>query len=152
MTTPAAAPPTRILLAGTQDLHDRLKSVLTGHALIRVEHVDDAVRRFEEGRFGMVIVGVKFDESQMFALLERLRSGRKNPTVPIVCMLTARHGLSKVVVKGLDHAVKALMANAFLNLDIYKDDAQGNGRLRRIIDYLILIDGDMHSGELAPEV
>ena len=26
------------------------------------------------------------------------------------------------------------------------DDEAGNGRIRRIIDYLILIDGDLHQG------
>jgi hypothetical protein len=54
--------------------------------------------------------------------------------------------LSDVAIEGLDHAVKAMLANAFLNLRKFPDDGSGNARVRRIIDYLILIDGDMHGG------
>jgi hypothetical protein len=43
-----------------------------------------------------------------------------------------------------DHAVKAMTANGFLDLDHFADDAEGNARIRRIVDYLILIDGDLH--------
>jgi len=51
--------------------------------------------------------------------------------------------LSEVAVEGLDHAVKAMMANGFLNLLHFADDDEGNARIRRITDYLILIDGDL---------
>jgi len=51
-----------------------------------------------------------------------------------------------VAIEGLDHAVKAMLANAFLNLNKFPDHAEGNARVRRIVDYLILIDGDMHGG------
>jgi hypothetical protein len=61
-------------------------------------------------------------------------------------MLTAATRLSDVAIEGLDHAVKAMLANAFLNLQKFPDDEAGNARVRRIIDYLILIDGDMHGG------
>jgi hypothetical protein len=48
-------------------------------------------------------------------------------------------------VEGLDHAVKAMTANGFLDLHRFPDDDNGNSRIRRIIDYLILIDGDLQS-------
>ena len=51
--------------------------------------------------------------------------------------------LSDVAVEGLDHAVKAMTANGFLNLENIPDDEDGNARIRRIVDYLILIDGDL---------
>jgi hypothetical protein len=50
--------------------------------------------------------------------------------------------LAEVAIEGLDHAVKAMMANGFLNLLHFPDDDEGNARIRRIVDYLILIDGD----------
>ena len=37
-------------------------------------------------------------------------------------------------------------ANAFLNLNKFPDNDEGNARVRRIVDYLILIDGDIHGG------
>ena len=39
-----------------------------------------------------------------------------------------------------------MLANAFLNLNKFPDNREGNARVRRIIDYLILIDGDIHGG------
>jgi hypothetical protein len=36
-----------------------------------------------------------------------------------------------------------MTANGFLNLENFSDDEKGNARLRRIVDYLILIDGDL---------
>lgn len=134
------------MLAGTSLLRERFGRVLEGHQLVWVTHVEDAMSAFGGRKFGMVIVGVHFDESQMFELLERIRSSTSEPRVPVVCVLPEQHALSEVFVKGLDHAVKALMANAFLDLRKYPDDEAGNGRLRRIIEYLILINGDMHGG------
>jgi hypothetical protein len=61
-------------------------------------------------------------------------------------MLTGESNLSAVAIEGLDHAVKAMLANAFLDLNRFPDDADGNARVRRIVDYLILIDGDIHGG------
>jgi hypothetical protein len=39
--------------------------------------------------------------------------------------------------------VKALRANGFLDLQHFVDDDNGNARIARIVDYLILIDGDL---------
>jgi hypothetical protein len=36
-----------------------------------------------------------------------------------------------------------MTANGFLNLENFPDDNAGNARLRRIVDCLILIDGDL---------
>ena len=92
----------------------------------------------------MVIVGVHFDESQMFTLLGDIRSHAKYRKVPVLCVLGSwGRMLSEVAVEGLDHAVKALRANGFLNLLHFPDDEEGNARIRRIADYLILIDGDL---------
>lgn len=112
-----------------------------------VERVAEAIRGIEAEKYGMVIIGVHFDDSQMFELLHHVRMDSKERAVPVVCLLGERNSqLSAVTVEGLDHAVKAMMANAFLDLRRFSDDAAGNGRIRRIVDYLILIDGDLHQG------
>ena len=54
--------------------------------------------------------------------------------MPILCVLGARGRiLTDVAVEGLDHAVKAMTANGFLNLENVSDDEQGNARVRRIV-------------------
>jgi CheY-like chemotaxis protein len=138
------APQTRILVAVVHDNRERIGRVLQGHDLVFVDTGDAAREILERERFGLVLLGVHFDESQMFSLLGDIRSHAKYRKVPILCVLgTWGRMLSEVAVEGLDHAVKALMANGFLNLLHFPDDDEGNARIRRIADYLILIDGDL---------
>jgi DNA-binding NtrC family response regulator len=139
------APGTKILLAVTPDtVEERLRHVLTGHDLISVRTGDEALGLLHRDKFGMVIVSVHFDESQMFALVQDIRAHAKYRKVPILCVLGMRHQLlSDIAIQGLDHAVKAMTANGFLDLQHFYDDDEGNERIRRIVDHLILIDGDL---------
>ena len=138
------APRTKILVAVVHDNRERLAHLLEGHDLMFVDNSDDARELLEREVFGLVMLGVHFDESQMFSLLGDIRSRAKYRKVPILCVLGSwGRMLSEVAVEGLDHAVKAMMANGFLNLLHFPDDHEGNARIRRIADYLILIDGDL---------
>jgi CheY-like chemotaxis protein len=138
------APRTRILVAVLHDNRERLTRVLEGHDLVFVDNGDDARELLERDVYGLVLLGVHFDESQMFSVLGDIRSRARYRKVPILCVLGSwGRMLSEVAVEGLDHAVKAMMANGFLNLLHFPDDEQGNARIRRIADYLILIDGDL---------
>lgn len=86
-----------------------------------------------------------------------IRAHSKYRKVPVVCVLGSwGRMLSEIAIEGLDHAVKALEASGFLNLMHFADDDEGNARIRRIVDYLILINGDLQhiaraTGERAPE-
>jgi PleD family two-component response regulator len=135
---------TKILLAVVHDNRERLARILEGHELIFVDNCDQARAVLESEKFGLVFLGVHFDESQMFSLLGDIRAHAKYRKVPVLCVLGSwGRMLSEVAVEGLDHAVKAMMANGFLNLLHFPDDDEGNARIRRIADYLILIDGDL---------
>ncbi|HEX7220660.1 MAG TPA: hypothetical protein VF280_15730 [Burkholderiales bacterium] len=134
----------RILLA-VEDCA-RLERILAGHVLTIPHSVEEAERELQAREYHMVILGVLFDESRMFELLRVVRTYKQNALTPVVCMLTGESNLSAVAIEGLDHAVKAMLANAFLDLNRFPDDADGNARVRRIVDYLILIDGDIHGG------
>ena len=125
---------------------ERLRRILVGHDLTMAKSVEEANAQLQNREFAMVILGVNFDESRMFEVLRLVRTYKANQLTPVVCMLTTESRLSDVALEGLDHAVKAMLANAFLNLNKFPDDEAGNARVRRIIDYLILIDGDMHGG------
>jgi PleD family two-component response regulator len=139
-----AAPKTKILVAVIDDKEERLRRVLSGHDLVFVKTCDEAMSLLQEKQFGMVLIGVHFDESQMFRLLADVRAHAKYRKVPILCVLGSRGRLlSEVAIEGLDHAVKAMMANGFLNLLHFADDDEGNARIRRIVDCMILIDGDL---------
>jgi hypothetical protein len=97
-------------------------------------------------KFGMVILSINFDDSQMFSLLSDIRAHSKYRKVPILCVLgPGGRTLSPLAIEGIDHAVKAMTANGFLDLENFADDEKGNARIRRIVDYLILIDGDLQN-------
>lgn len=137
-------PRTRILLAVTPDLEDRFRRILERHEPVFVENAAAGMRRLDEGGFGMVILAVHFEESQMFTLLGDIRTHSRYRKIPILCVLGERgHILTDVAIEGLDHAVKAMRANGFLDLHHFGDDEEGNARIGRIVDYLILIDGDL---------
>lgn len=133
------------ILVAVEDCR-RLERILAGHRLTIPHSVEEAKLDLERREFHMVILGVLFDESRMFELLRLVRTFDKNRLTPVVCMLATESRLSPVAIEGLDHAVKAMLANAFVNLNKFPDDQAGNARVRRIVDYLILIDGDMHGG------
>ena len=138
------APRTRILVAVSPEKLDRMERVLTGHDLVFVRNRSEAMQRLGGETFGMVLLGVHFDESQMFNLLGDIRLHAKYRKVPIlVVLLRGRFPMSDVTVEALDHAAKAMTANGFLDLDHFADDEEGNARIRRIVDYLILINGDL---------
>ena len=138
------APRSKVLLAVSPGGAARLRRVLDGHDVTLVRTRSEAWALLEKERFSMVILGVHFDESQMFSLLADIRAHAKYRKVPVLCVLSAPSKvISDVAIEGLDHAVKAMMANGFLNLANIADSDAGNARIRRIIDYLILIDGDL---------
>jgi hypothetical protein len=137
-------PPTRILLALTPDLSERFTGILGRHHLTAVATSAQAMKELEK-QFGLVIVSVHFDESQMFSLIGdiRLHSGYRK--VPILSVLgSTGRALNDVTIEGLDHAVKAMRANGFLDLQKFPENEEGDARIARIVDYLILIDGDLH--------
>ena len=147
-------PPTNIMLAITPDLAPRFEAMLGRHRLTYVRSSEEAMRALE-GRFGLVILSVDFDESQMFSLLGDIRLHSAYRKVPILCVLgtNTRRPMSDVTVEGLDHAVKAMRANGFLDLHHFPDDQAGNARIARIVDFLIMIDGDLqHIARSAAEI
>jgi hypothetical protein len=136
-------PRTKILLAVTGDVLERFQRILERHELTTVTNAEDAMRALDE-QYGMVVLSVHFDESRMFSLLGDIRSHSSYRKVPILCVLGTRgRFITDIAVEGLDHAVKAMRANGFLDLQHFADDDEGNARICRIVDYLILIDGDL---------
>ena len=136
----------KILIAVTPHTAERMKLVLRGHLVVEMHTVEEAKEALQAHEQAAIVLGVNFDESRMFELLRLVRTYDCNRTTPVLCVLDRDSRLSDVAVEGLDHAVKAMLANAFLNLQKFPDDDEGDARLRRIVDYLILIDGDIHGG------
>jgi CheY-like chemotaxis protein len=138
-------PSTKVVVAATPKVRERLQRVLAGHQITTADTSGEVMSLLAGDKFGMVILSVHFDESQMFTLLADIRAHAKYRKTPVLCVLAERGRLTDVAVEGLDHAVKAMTANGFLDLSRFADDDRGNQRIRRIVDYLILIDGDLQA-------
>ena len=59
------APQTRILVAVVPEIRERIARVLAGHELTFVDTCDEAMAILSKESYGLVIVSVHFDESQM---------------------------------------------------------------------------------------
>ena len=127
-------------------MRDRLVRILGRHELVFVNTRAEVLQHINEDGYAMVILDVNFDDSQMFNVLGDVRLHTKHRTTPILAIYSrgSRNRVSDLMLQGLDHAVRALLGNALLDLEEFADDDQGNERLRRIVDYFLLLDGDLH--------
>jgi PleD family two-component response regulator len=137
---------TRVLVAVSDETRPRMEKVLAGHDLVIARNSMEAEKALATHDFGLIVLGVNFDESRMFELLAYVRAQERHHVVPVLCVLGSSRRLTAMAVEAIDRAAKAMLANAFLWLEKFPDDEAGDARIRRIADYLILIDGDMHQG------
>jgi len=123
------------------------RRILEGHELVFVMTLREAMQRLaEEDDLRIVIIGVHFDESRMFTLLGDIRAHPKYRNIPVLVVLSpGQYAFSGIAVEGIDRAVTALGANGFLNLDHFPDNAEGEARIRRIVDHMIVSGADLAS-------
>ena len=132
-------PRAKIMLAIVADKVPLWRRILEGHELVYAMTLCEAMQRLaEDDDLRMVIIGVHFDESQMFTLVGDIRRHPKYRDIPILVVLSpGQYAFSAIAVEGIDRAVTALGANGFLNLDQFPDNAEGEARIRRIVDRAI---------------
>ena len=136
----------KIVLAIVADKVDLWRRILEGHELVFVMTLREAMQHLaEEDDLRMVIIGVHFDESRMFTLLGDIRAWPKYRNIPVLVVLSpGQYAFSKIAVEGIDRAVTALGANGLLNLDQFPDNAEGEARIRLVVDDVIATGGNLH--------
>jgi hypothetical protein len=128
----------RILTAVAPDTEERVRRILTGHALQVVDHLADAKRALDEDGIQLIFVGVRFDESRMFDLLDYIQHDAKHRKIPIVAAVVAASSMGPETMRGLTYATKIFGASVFVNLNDFADDRTENARIRIIVDALLL--------------
>ena len=137
--------PAKVMLAIVAPKVELWRRILAGHEVVVVTTLREAMQRLtEEDNLRMVVIGVHFDESRMFTLLGDIRAHPKYRNIPVLVVLSpGQYAFSEIAVEGIDRAVTALGANGFLNLDHFPDNAEGEARIRRIVDHVIATGGDL---------
>jgi hypothetical protein len=126
----------RVLLAVARETRPRMSAVVRGWDARYVESAADFVRALAAEHHDLIIVGAHFDESNVIDALKQALSRAQR--TPVVCL----HGtgftsaLGAGTVQALRLASEALGAHSFLDLSRFPDDAQGNARLRAMIERL----------------
>ena len=120
----------KVLVADVAEMDERIRHCLPGHELTFVRTLAEAVRTLRRDGFGLVVIGLQFDESRMFELLSHVRSLAKYNEVPVVCVQGMEFTVPEAVMRTVDMAVKALSGTAFVDL---RDEALD---FRRHCDFL----------------
>ena len=110
------ANPARVLVADVPDADDKIRDCLPGHELVFVRTLGEAIRGLRSDGFKLVVIGMHFDESRMFELLQYVKALPEYTDVPVICVQCLEVGLADAVLKNMDDAVKALGGTAFVDL------------------------------------
>jgi hypothetical protein len=133
----AMSPVVHILTAVAPDTIERVRRILAGHELHVVRTINDARTVLKQERLALVFVGARFDDSQMFDLIDLVRNELAEKKIPIVAAIITPTKLSPNAIQGLGHSVKVFGASLFVNLNDFPDDPVGNARVRLIVDTCI---------------
>ncbi len=98
------------------EAHNAIAQCLPGRALHFAETIEAAKLELVQRSFNLVLVGLHFDDSRLFKLLEYLRSSHRYADVPVVCVQT-RPGRLPQLHGAIEGALKLLGAAAFIRID-----------------------------------
>ncbi len=127
-----------ILVADTSDSDRRLSAILAGHDVVFARRLGEAHRMLAQREFDLVMVGVHFDDSQMFDLVRHIRAGGNHAARPVACVRSHRFAsAASISLEGLEMAARALECNLFLDLTKFPDDARGNAEVRKVLEALL---------------
>ena len=119
----------KILVADVPQMDGRYSAAFAGAQLAFVRTLGEAHQALESGPCDLVAIGVYFDDSQMFDLLRYIRADDECSEVPVLCV-RGQPGFTAVSGRMLEMTVKALAADAFIDLLHFADEAGGNAALR----------------------
>ena len=106
----------KVLVADIPEADETIRECLPGHDLHFVRTLGQAVRELRRDGYQLVVIGMHFDDSRMFELLQYVRSLPQHKDVPVICVQCKEVMLSEAVLKNMEDAVKALGGTAFVDL------------------------------------
>jgi CheY-like chemotaxis protein len=95
----------RILTAVYTGTEGRVRRILTGHYLQVVDKLAAAIAALDE-TIDLIFVGVRFDDSRMFDLLDHIRHDAKLKKIPVIAAIISPTAMSAETIAGLEHTTK----------------------------------------------
>jgi hypothetical protein len=113
----------------------RMTRVLSGWELARPASVHEFVHELRCSSFDLVVVGTHFDGSRA---LEAVRAARfQAPQVPLACICAVPlQGLGEASLAAFRTAAEEMGADCFVDVLQFPDDAEGNARVRALLERL----------------
>ena len=106
----------KVLVADVPEMHDRIRECLPGHELVFATSMAEAMVALRHDGFSLIVIGLHFDESRMFELLNHVRSLPIYEHAAVICVQGLEQTLPEPVMRTVDMAVKALGGTAFVDL------------------------------------
>jgi hypothetical protein len=106
----------KVLVADVPEMHPRIQDCLPGHECVFVTSLREATKALRHDGFSLIVIGVHFDESRMFELLNYVRSLPVYKDAAVVCVQGTDLVMPEGVMRTVDMAVKALGGTAFVDL------------------------------------
>ena len=113
---PGMANNAKVLVADVPEADEKIRECLPGHELVFVRTLGDAIHALRANGYQLVVIGMHFDDSRMFELLQYTKAMPAYKDVPVICVQCLEMGLAEAVLKNMDDAVKALGGTAFVDL------------------------------------
>lgn len=123
----------RILIADTTDGIEHLRRILSPqHELIVATTINQALDVLNEVNLDLIVVGVHFDDSQMFDLIPQIKHYQKNAEKPLICFCTRDTGMTRTLHTTLNYSTRILGAWMYLDQHTYSSHQDPDAELRRL--------------------
>lgn len=106
-----------ILIADVARAHQIIAACLPGKNLQFVQTVEGAKSALAAADFDAVVVGLQFDDCQLFPLLEHMRSRPKYRGIPVVCVRTMPSVLPRALEACIEQALRMMGVTTFLEIN-----------------------------------
>jgi DNA-binding response OmpR family regulator len=123
-----------VLVADTIQGSVTLKRILKGHELVVVHTMEAASASLQRHHFDLLVVGLQFDDSQMFELIREAKKSSKNFTKPIICFCSRDTEMARLMHESLELTIRTLGAWMYLSEHTYNVYQNPDAELRRIMD------------------
>lgn len=124
----------RILIADTPQSVVSLKVILEGHDLVTANTIEAALDNLQKETFDLVVVGIHFDDSQMFELMRQVQTSSNNAEKPIISFCARDTEMTRVIHESIEVACKAAGAWMYLDAHSYNVYKEPEEELRRVMD------------------